>query len=799
MNRTSYCLGLVALLLLSNPHHGWADPIAYYSFDTNYNDSVGTNHGSLIDSGTIGNSGITHTAGEFKFGGGALNISADRDYVALTSLITLASGPGNGWSIAFWSKDANAINNQDGMVIGNRDNTSSFIWMDTQGGGYPRIRSATGTNAYPGSGPETTDWVHSVVVAEGSDLSLYRNGSFVETVTGGAGTGGFEVNTIGEAYTSNFNYDFNGQIDEVYIYNEAISAAEVAALYAGGGIVDDTTPPTLSSIQDDRSGGPVAPNSLVTYTVTFSEDMDEATVTAADFELVGTATYTLGSISESQPGVFQVPVTPTSNGTLQLQITQDAELTDAAGNFLDTSASLQDDTVISVESDTTAPTLAGSQIEDDQGGGPVNIGAQVTFTLTFSEDLDEATLATDDFVNSGTAAVTIDSVIESSPGVVTLTVTPTSTGTLRIAVASGPTITDAAGIALDTMAAITDDTEIQAQVGFTDSGVQTLKVVLVAGQSNADGRAAPGDLPTSPVNLQLPQDDVDFYRKVENQSATLTTLRPGLSETGSFGLAITLGRSLADELADGIHTRIAVIKYANGGTKLNSQWAGGGDATASGDGPEYTIFKETVTNGLATLAATYPNATMEYIGMVWMQGESDVGDTSYETRLTALIGDVRATFHSDLPFVICRLSDGQTALNAAGLEVVRTAQTNVADADPLNALVDTDGFGMKTDNLHFDAVGQQQMGNAAAFELLNFQPFQAPPALSVQAGGNVNISIDDVFTGYRYDLEASSALGPAADWTPVESVTASGNLIEFSYTPESGETSKFFQILRAKP
>ena len=48
----------------------------------------------------------------------------------------------------------------------------------------------------------------------------------------------------------------------------------------------DTTPPTLSSsnIVDDKSGGPVSVGTLVTYTVTFSEDMDASTVTAADFE-----------------------------------------------------------------------------------------------------------------------------------------------------------------------------------------------------------------------------------------------------------------------------------------------------------------------------------------------------------------------------------------------------------------------------------------------------------------------------------------------------------------------------------
>ncbi len=82
----------------------------------------------------------------------------------------------------------------------------------------------------------------------------------------------------------------------------------------------------------------------------------------------------------------------------------------------------------------------------------------------------------------------------------------------------------------------------------TSSGqtVTTVRIYLLGGQSNADGRASTAELPTSPTNLQQPQADVDFFYKVQGGTATLTTLRPGLSETSGFGPEITLGRSLAD-------------------------------------------------------------------------------------------------------------------------------------------------------------------------------------------------------------------------------------------------------------
>ena len=114
----------------------------------------------------------------------------------------------------------------------------------------------------------------------------------------------------------------------------------------------DTTPPTLASsaIVDDKSGGPVTVNTLVTYTVTFSEDMNASTVTAADFGNAGTSSVTIGTVTEITPGVFAVQATPTSAGTLRLRINAAAVLTDVAGNELDTASPIPDDTILTVQS-----------------------------------------------------------------------------------------------------------------------------------------------------------------------------------------------------------------------------------------------------------------------------------------------------------------------------------------------------------------------------------------------------------------------------------------------------------------
>lgn len=112
----------------------------------------------------------------------------------------------------------------------------------------------------------------------------------------------------------------------------------------------DTTPPTLTGISDDKGGGPVAVNTLITYSVAFSKDMDESTVDASDFATAGTALATIGSVSESAPGVFAVQVAPTTEGTLQLLIPATSVLSDTAvpANNLDTTTDILDDTIITV-------------------------------------------------------------------------------------------------------------------------------------------------------------------------------------------------------------------------------------------------------------------------------------------------------------------------------------------------------------------------------------------------------------------------------------------------------------------
>lgn len=220
--------------------------LAHYSFDSDYTDSSGNaRNGTLTDVGTSGNSGITSTTGNSVFGGGAMNFSSDRDYVAIP---THTFSSGTAYSFAFWAKkSANDTGEsaQFDMVIGQRDTNTFFISLsDTAGGATGRTglrwRGSNTTDAVRQANftaADDTSWHHYALVASGTTMTLYVDG-----VSGGTVTGkqtGFTFDTIGEAYLSSNDFDFNGQIDEMWVFTEALDATTVSNLFNYNSVIPE--------------------------------------------------------------------------------------------------------------------------------------------------------------------------------------------------------------------------------------------------------------------------------------------------------------------------------------------------------------------------------------------------------------------------------------------------------------------------------------------------------------------------------------------------------------------------------
>jgi hypothetical protein len=223
----------------------------------------------------------------------------------------------------------------------------------------------------------------------------------------------------------------------------------------------DSAGPTLVDITDDNQGGEVvATGSTVTYTVTFNEPMDAATVETSDFGNGSSSDVTIVSVTPTaDPAVFVVAVMPTTEGTLRLSIVEGQTLTDTVGNAMNTYFGvLEDTTTFIVEAGT--PILLPVDIVDDRGGSFAPENTLVTYTLTFSKDMNASTVTSADFNNFGTSPITIGTIAEPTPGVFTVQVTPTGSGTLQFGVDYGVNIEAADGGILNTNNGIIDDTTI---------------------------------------------------------------------------------------------------------------------------------------------------------------------------------------------------------------------------------------------------------------------------------------------------------------------------------------------------
>lgn len=235
-----------------------------------------------------------------------------------------------------------------------------------------------------------------------------------------------------------------------------------------------------------------------------------------------------------------------------------------------------------------------------------------------------------------------------------------------------------------------------------------VNVVLLGGQSNMDGWAYTANLP---ANLQQPQNDVLFYRNAA--TPTLQALAPASLNGQCFGPEITFGRAIADAKPT---EKFAIIKHAVGGTSLGNANGLANSWYPSG-GQKYADFKSTVNSGLTAL--TNAGYTPHVVGMLWLQGENDsallADANAYQQNLTNLIGDVRANYGANLPFIIGGIgSDGQTSMPYRN--TVQSAFSSVAGTLSNVRYFSNDDLNPNRE-LHFNGIQMQTIGTRFAAEL----------------------------------------------------------------------------------
>ena len=214
--------------------------VAHYPFNGNANDESANSNNGVVN-------GATLTTDRFGNANSAYNFDGVDDYIEVphSSALSLDS---NTMSISFWtnvaiwpianemedylfSKQSGVGNSQSGFHVyvhgGNNVLPKSFTY---------RYRNGTSSNwgaaSYSDSAYAVNKWYHVVSSIDDSTGRLYVDGNLVKSdISTVLGT---NSSSLIMGNLSNYQGYFNGTIDDVRIYDKAITKEEVSSLYNEG-------------------------------------------------------------------------------------------------------------------------------------------------------------------------------------------------------------------------------------------------------------------------------------------------------------------------------------------------------------------------------------------------------------------------------------------------------------------------------------------------------------------------------------------------------------------------------------
>ncbi|TAL21855.1 MAG: hypothetical protein EPN94_12110, partial [Nitrospirae bacterium] len=435
-------------------------PIAIWHMDNNWQDSSGNGYnGTAYNGATFGtNSRVGTHAGSFD--------GVD-DYVQIpgTSFFNLSSD----FTISFWLKRDASESGNFRVLMGKVSNAGSDGWYIRKGTaaqGNP-IYLEMGNSSYQyrayGSSSSTPagSWLYYVFTRQGANWKVYLDGSLQ-----GSGSN-FEsphVNSY-DLYIGRLGtcaaYNWYGLVDEVAVYNRALSASEILEHYQLVYIAPPTVNPVTSptATQTITLSGTKPTNTSIIVNGTQVYQLDALTTWQGTYTLQsGTNTLNITDMDDkanlSQPVMITVVydnLPPTiSSSTPSNNASVNTSITSVTINLADSYSS------IDLTSTTTVASVKNSLGQDIPGAWTTSGNSTVIFAP--SNFLSEGTYTvtiypTDSLGNRTTAQIsfTYDATAPPAPGINTV-VTPTN---IASQVLSGTKSSDTASIVITTSPAST--------------------------------------------------------------------------------------------------------------------------------------------------------------------------------------------------------------------------------------------------------------------------------------------------------------------------------------------------------
>ncbi|MCI0747497.1 MAG: choice-of-anchor D domain-containing protein, partial [Verrucomicrobia subdivision 3 bacterium] len=284
--------------------------VSWHMFDetsgTTASDSSGSNNTATLYNGA------TWMAGK---NANAVSVDGINDHVLAPSSASFNTIAGQMTAAAWIFKRANAASY--GGIVGRRTGTGySDLWTlyynNTANDEYTANVTTSG-GSFVVNGPSSTAdhnvWVHVAAIYNGSNLLLYRNGVQVGSV---AASGTISTETTGVIMGAGDNGSFgigeyiNAGLDDVKIYNRALTATEVNDLFLNGA-------PPLPEVNVTGAGATILDGDTTPQTADGtdfgSSDITSGTVSKVfNIQNTGSAALTLGSVTAG--GDFTVTVQP---------------------------------------------------------------------------------------------------------------------------------------------------------------------------------------------------------------------------------------------------------------------------------------------------------------------------------------------------------------------------------------------------------------------------------------------------------------------------------------------------------
>ena len=289
--------------------------VSWWAAEGNANDAVGTNNGTL-------QGGAGYATGEegqaFNFDGmSGTMIVPDSSSLRLTSRFTIEAwikplDTNSTQSIVAKVGGAGGLNGYQ-FALGNGELTGL---LNVPGGGWPTYFVQTSIPIVVNA------WSHVAWTYNQSAMILYFNGQPVATNVIGPQVIATSVSNLRLSGDDNQHVYFDGEIDEASVYNTALSAAQILAIYNAGS-AGKCPVPVAPVITNQPSNAAVVLGNTASFSVgntgstpiSYQWFFNNGAISQALNPSAGTATLTLANVQATNAGSYSVLVTNLAGST----------------------------------------------------------------------------------------------------------------------------------------------------------------------------------------------------------------------------------------------------------------------------------------------------------------------------------------------------------------------------------------------------------------------------------------------------------------------------------------------------